>query len=164
KADDDAIAAIVNLADGDARAALTTLEVAMAITGPDRAVTVADVEAARSARAIRYEEDDHYDVVSAFIKSVKGSDPDAGMYWPARFRLTCATPTTSRRGSSVTAWAMTILTTTRGAGCGSSTGPKRSATGAITSRRSTERNGRSASGCDGCGRATSDDRLGFRAG
>jgi putative ATPase len=47
-------------------------------------VTVAAVEAARSARAIRYEEDDHYDIVSAFIKSIRGSDPDAGLYWLAR--------------------------------------------------------------------------------
>jgi putative ATPase len=57
--------------------------VARAIAG-NRPFTVADVEAARSARAIRYEEDDHYDVVSAFIKSMKGSDPDAALYWMAR--------------------------------------------------------------------------------
>jgi putative ATPase len=47
-------------------------------------VTVAHVEAARSTRALRYEEDDHYDVISAFIKSIRGSDPDAGLYWLAR--------------------------------------------------------------------------------
>ena len=45
---------------------------------------MADVEAARSARALRYEEDDHYDVISAFIKCIRGSDPDAGLYWLAR--------------------------------------------------------------------------------
>jgi putative ATPase len=83
KGDEDAIDLIVNLVDGDARAALTSVEVAMAISG-NRPFTVADVEAARSARAIRYEEDDHYDVVSAFIKSMKGSDPDAALYWMAR--------------------------------------------------------------------------------
>jgi putative ATPase len=83
KGDEDAIDLIVNLVDGDARAALTSVEVAMAIAG-NRPFTVADVEAARSARAIRYEEDDHYDVVSAFIKSMKGSDPDAALYWMAR--------------------------------------------------------------------------------
>jgi putative ATPase len=82
-ADDAAIDLIVNLVDGDARAALTSLEVALALA-PDRPVTVADVEAARSARALRYEEDDHYDVISAFIKSIRGSDPDAGLYWLAR--------------------------------------------------------------------------------
>ncbi len=82
-ADDDAVALLVSLVDGDARAALTTLEVALALA-PGRPVTVADVEAARSARAIRYEEDDHYDVISAFIKSIRGSDVDAGLYWLAR--------------------------------------------------------------------------------
>ena len=47
-------------------------------------MTVADVEAARNARALRYEEDDHYDIISAFIKSIRGSDADAGLYWLAR--------------------------------------------------------------------------------
>jgi putative ATPase len=83
EADDDAIDLLVNLVDGDARAALTSLEVALALA-PGRPVAVADVEAARSARALRYEQDDHYDVVSAFIKSIRGSDPDAGLYWLAR--------------------------------------------------------------------------------
>jgi putative ATPase len=82
-ADDDAVALLVSLVDGDARAALTTLEVALALA-PGRPVTLADIEAARSARAIRYEEDDHYDVISAFIKSIRGSDVDAGLYWLAR--------------------------------------------------------------------------------
>jgi putative ATPase len=45
---------------------------------------LADAEAALDARALRYERDDHYDVISAFIKSVRGSDPDAGLYWLAR--------------------------------------------------------------------------------
>ena len=87
----DAVDLLVNLVDGDARAALVSLEVALALAderrrrdGGDGAVTVADVEAARSARALRYEEDDHYDVISAFIKSIRGSDPDAGLYWLAR--------------------------------------------------------------------------------
>jgi len=83
EAEEDAIALLVNLTDGDARAALTSLEVALALA-PQRAITVADIEAARSARALRYEDDDHYDVVSAFIKSIRGSDPDAGLYWLAR--------------------------------------------------------------------------------
>ncbi|MDQ1375770.1 MAG: putative ATPase [Actinomycetota bacterium] len=83
-ADDDALAHIVDLVEGDARAALTSLEVALALAGPDKRVTLAHVEAARQARALRYEEDDHYDVISAFIKSIRGSDPDAGLYWLAR--------------------------------------------------------------------------------
>ena len=82
-ADDDALAHIVNLVDGDARAAYTSLEVALALS-TDKHVTLADTENARTARAIRYEEDDHYDVISAFIKSIRGSDPDAGLYWLAR--------------------------------------------------------------------------------
>ena len=81
---DEALSLIVNLVDGDARAALTTLEVALALSGPSRVVTLEHVEAARQARALRYEEDDHYDIVSAFIKSIRGSDPDAGLYWLAR--------------------------------------------------------------------------------
>ena len=83
KADADAVELVVALADGDARAALNTLEVALALA-PGPVVTLPDVEAARSTRALRYEEDDHYDVVSAFIKSIRGSDPDAGLYWLAR--------------------------------------------------------------------------------
>jgi putative ATPase len=82
----DAIAHIVDMAGGDARAALTTLEVALSMSGPgpERAVTLADVEEARQARVHQYGEDDHYDVISAFIKSIRGSDPDAGLYWLAR--------------------------------------------------------------------------------
>ena len=81
----DAVAALVGLADGDARAVLTTLEVALALAaagaGP---VTLADVERARHTRLQHYGEDDHYDQVSALIKSIRGSDPDAGLYWLAR--------------------------------------------------------------------------------
>jgi putative ATPase len=79
----DAVAALVGLADGDARAVLTTLEVALALAGT-RPVSIEDVERARHARLQHYGEDAHYDQVSAFIKSVRGSDPDAGLYWLAR--------------------------------------------------------------------------------
>ncbi len=82
-ADDDAIAHLINLVDGDGRALLTSLEVAIAIA-PGKHVTLEFAEAARGARALRYERDDHYDVISAFIKSIRGSDPDAGLYWLAR--------------------------------------------------------------------------------
>ena len=85
---DDAIDHLVDLADGDARAALTTLEVALALAHssdpPRDNVTLADVERARQSRVLRYGEDEHYDVISAFIKSIRGSDPDAGLYWLAR--------------------------------------------------------------------------------
>jgi len=86
-AESDAIELLIGLVDGDARAALTSLEVALALASERPAplrLTEADIEAARSARALRYEEDDHYDVISAFIKSIRGSDPDAGLYWLAR--------------------------------------------------------------------------------
>jgi putative ATPase len=82
-ADDDAIDLLINLVDGDARAALTSLEVAIALA-PGRTITLPTIEAARSTRALRYEEDDHYDIISAFIKSIRGSDADAGLYWLAR--------------------------------------------------------------------------------
>jgi putative ATPase len=82
-AEPDVVATVVGLVDGDARAALTTFEVAVVIAAGPK-VTGADVEMARNARAIRYEEDDHYDVVSAFIKSIRGSDVDASLYWLAR--------------------------------------------------------------------------------
>jgi putative ATPase len=85
-ADEEALALLAGLVDGDARAALNGLEVSLALAealGHD-AVTVADVEAARSTRALRYGEDEHYDVISAFIKSIRGSDVDAGLYWLAR--------------------------------------------------------------------------------
>jgi putative ATPase len=82
-AEPEAVSALVGLADGDARAVLTTLEVALALAG-ERAVTLEDVERARHTRLQHYGEDDHYDQVSALIKSIRGSDPDAGLYWLAR--------------------------------------------------------------------------------
>ena len=85
--DDAAAAFLVDLIDGDGRALLTTLEVAVAIAGSGGAeprVTLEVVERARTTRALTYGRDDHYDVISAFIKSIRGSDPDAGVYWLAR--------------------------------------------------------------------------------
>ncbi len=92
-ADDDAVAHLADRAGGDGRAVLTALEVAVALAagratgeGAPRTphVTLADAEAALDLRALRYGRDEHYDVVSAFIKSIRGSDPDAGLYWLAR--------------------------------------------------------------------------------
>ncbi|MEN3315685.1 MAG: putative ATPase [Acidimicrobiaceae bacterium] len=86
-ATDEAVDHLVDRADGDARVALNALEVAVALASArpsPPAVQLGDAEAALSARALRYERDEHYDVVSAFIKSVRGSDPDAGLYWLAR--------------------------------------------------------------------------------
>src|SRR5205814_1685659 len=83
---------LADRAEGDARAALNALEVAIALAAPRRGeaggpvhrITLADAEAALSARALRYERDEHYDVISAFIKAIRGSDADAGLYWLAR--------------------------------------------------------------------------------
>ena len=47
-------------------------------------ITLADAEAALALRSVRYGDDEHYDIISAFIKSIRGSDPDAGLYWLAR--------------------------------------------------------------------------------
>ena len=91
--DDDALTLLAERANGDGRHALTSLEVAVALAhehpvagldGPEVRVTVTDVEAALGTKALRYGRDDHYDVVSAFIKSIRGSDPDGGLYWLAR--------------------------------------------------------------------------------
>jgi len=82
--DREAADAIVDSVEGDGRALLTTLEVALAIAGEGRRVTLDDVERARTTRALTWGRDDHYDVTSAFIKSIRGSDPDAGLHWLAR--------------------------------------------------------------------------------
>ncbi|MGB9112347.1 MAG: replication-associated recombination protein A, partial [Acidimicrobiales bacterium] len=88
---DEALAANIDLADGDARALLLTLEVAIAVARARDHDNVeigrGDVEGARTTRAIRHGRDEHYDVASALIKSIRGSDPDAGIYWLARLIL-----------------------------------------------------------------------------
>lgn len=85
--DDDALALLVERAAGDGRHALTSLEVAVALAaarGEPVVVGRDDVEGALGTKALRYGRDEHYDVISAFIKSIRGSDPDAGLYWLAR--------------------------------------------------------------------------------
>ena len=86
KIDDDALTHLVDKSEGDARHLLTVLEVAHALTVHDEreVITLADAEAALALRSVRYGDDDHYDIISAFIKSIRGSDPDAGLYWLAR--------------------------------------------------------------------------------
>jgi putative ATPase len=87
----EALRALVGAGEGDARAVLTTLEVAVALAaaraGNDPGtirVEVDDVVQARAGRLYHQGVDEHYDQISAFIKSVRGSDPDAGLYWMAR--------------------------------------------------------------------------------
>jgi putative ATPase len=74
---------LVERSGGDGRQVLTSLEVAVALADPGD-VELGHVEAALGTSALRYGRDDHYDVVSAFIKSMRGSDPDAAVYWLAR--------------------------------------------------------------------------------
>ncbi|MDE0701784.1 MAG: replication-associated recombination protein A [Acidimicrobiaceae bacterium] len=86
-ADGDAIAHLAARSGGDGRHALTGVEVAVALAA-DRGrpihVVLADAEAAVDSKAVRYGRDGHYDVISAFIKSIRGSDADSGLYWLAR--------------------------------------------------------------------------------
>ena len=83
EADDDAIELLRTRVAGDGRQVLTALEVACALAMPGR-VRLSHAEAALGTSALRYGRDDHYDVVSAFIKSMRGSDPDAAVHWLAR--------------------------------------------------------------------------------
>lgn len=82
--DDDALAFIANVASGDARRALTALEVAAQYGGSR--VDRQGAEEALQQRTLLYDKsgDEHYNVISAFIKSMRGSDPDAAVYWLAR--------------------------------------------------------------------------------
>lgn len=85
--DDDAVELLVQLAAGDARRALTALEVAAeTVESTGAAVGVETVEQSLDRAAVRYDRDgdQHYDVVSAFIKSVRGSDVDAALHYLAR--------------------------------------------------------------------------------
>ncbi|MEX2306416.1 MAG: replication-associated recombination protein A [Pirellulales bacterium] len=86
--DDDALQFLAEVSDGDARRALGALEVAvLSSNAPNRQRLRADLIAdAVQRKAIRYDPtgDDHYDAASALIKSIRGSDPDAGIYWLAR--------------------------------------------------------------------------------
>jgi putative ATPase len=81
---DEAREAITSSADGDARSALTTLDTAIVLArveGERTNVELDDVARARDGRLYHQSADTHYDQISAFIKSVRGSDPDAAMYW-----------------------------------------------------------------------------------
>jgi putative ATPase len=89
-ADDDALAHLAKVAGGDARNALNALELAVESTSPspDGVIRI-DLAVAQDSiqkRAVLYDKegDAHYDTISAFIKSVRGSDPDAALYWLAK--------------------------------------------------------------------------------
>ena len=86
--DEEAEEHLVRIASGDARAALNLLESAalVARSRDERRISLALVEEVADRAAVRYDKsgDQHYDVISAFIKSMRGSDPDAALYWLAR--------------------------------------------------------------------------------
>ena len=79
----EALDLLMSRAGGDGRQSLTALEVACALANGET-LQVEHVEAALGVSAMRYGRDDHYDVVSAFIKSIRGSDPSAAVFWLAR--------------------------------------------------------------------------------
>jgi len=90
KIDPEIIGQIAQMADGDARVALNTLEMAVLMTSPDRdnirRVQLQTVEEAMQRKALLYDRqgEEHYNIISAFHKSMRGSDPDASIYWLAR--------------------------------------------------------------------------------
>lgn len=85
--DEDALEAIVTMAGGDGRVALSTLELAAQLVpeGGERRITRLAVADVMPSRQLPYDKggDNHYDVISAFIKSMRGSDADAAVYWMA---------------------------------------------------------------------------------
>lgn len=90
KIDDDALVFLANTANGDARAALNALELAVLTTekGKDGTIhiTLFVAEECIQKRSLNYDKngDNHYDTISAFIKSMRGSDPDAALYYLAK--------------------------------------------------------------------------------
>ena len=86
-ADEAALAYLAEICDGDARRALNTIEVAVLSTQRQPVhITLELVAESVQRKAIEYDGtgDSHYDAASALIKSIRGSDPDAGLYWLAR--------------------------------------------------------------------------------
>ena len=90
KLDTDALEFLAISCDGDARKALNSLEVAVLTTPPEKSgaihITRAVAEESIQKKAVVYDadEDEHYDTISAFIKAMRGSDPDAALYWLAK--------------------------------------------------------------------------------
>jgi putative ATPase len=89
RAEDDALRHLAKIADGDARKALNSIEIASLTTPPGAdGIIHIDLKAAEQSiqrKAIVYDDEDaHYDTISAFIKSMRGSDADAALYWLAK--------------------------------------------------------------------------------
>ena len=94
----EAQAHLIRVSDGDARTALNNLEMAAFMTlsrrgpanhGEMRPITLADIEQALQQKALQYDKsgEEHYNIISAFHKSLRGSDPDAALYWLARMLM-----------------------------------------------------------------------------
>jgi putative ATPase len=88
-AEEPALRHLARLSDGDARKALSALEIAALTTPPDPSglvrLDLAAAEQSIQKKAVVYDDEDaHYDTISAFIKSMRGSDPDAALYWLAK--------------------------------------------------------------------------------
>jgi putative ATPase len=89
QADEAALRHLAKLSDGDARKALNSLEIAALTTAPEPSgavhVDLSVAEQSIQKKAVVYDDEDaHYDTISAFIKSMRGSDPDATLYWLAK--------------------------------------------------------------------------------
>jgi len=89
RADENALRHLAKISDGDARKALNALEIAALTTAPDKKgvahIDLAAAEQSIQRKAVVYDDEDaHYDTISAFIKSMRGSDPDAALYWLAK--------------------------------------------------------------------------------
>ena len=85
-ADDDALALIARLANGDARTALNVLELAAQLTPTHAAITAQAIRDASQRRTLLYDKsgEEHYNLISALHKSLRDSDPDASLYWMTR--------------------------------------------------------------------------------
>ncbi|MBP7213825.1 MAG: AAA family ATPase [Anaerolineaceae bacterium] len=92
EADEDALRHLAEISGGDARNALNALELAVETTPAEKGIIHITLEVAQESiqrRAVLYDktDDQHYDTISAFIKSVRGSDPDAALYWMTKMLM-----------------------------------------------------------------------------
>ncbi|MGI6384715.1 MAG: hypothetical protein ACOX1G_05620 [bacterium] len=101
--DDEALHYLADRASGDGRLALDTLE--LAANAADKAekrpfiIQLSLIEEVLQQRSLRYGIDDHYDIISAYIKSLRGSDPDAALYWLAKMLSSGEDPRFYRQAS-----------------------------------------------------------------
>ena len=84
RVDDDALAFLAEVCDGDARRGLSALEIGVRSLSDGETFDLTVAQESIQKKAIQYGDDEHYDAASAFIKSIRGSDPDAALYWMAR--------------------------------------------------------------------------------